>query len=225
MDKDGAGLHLRDYETALAAHVNGVFRANPALRDHRAEHPGLTASLGDPFAPVWFLAAAPNLGARGRPKPPLASPDAQWNTTPGDQVFRAALAEAGFKAGGPGAPGGWRCYVTALIKSVEDSPARREGKLAPLLARAETWAAVLRWQLEAAAPRWLVLKGDLAADLFRHLVDRAAVPLPPHVERIESYTYLAGRRQEGAEAMHPDRLAAYRRSLCTIARRAGMAPG
>jgi hypothetical protein len=219
-------LDLPEYEAALAQRLDAVFAANPTLRDHRAQHPGLTGSLGDPFAPVWFLASAPRPPTRGRAKPAPAGPEAQWSGTAGDQVFRSALAEAGLKGGEPGAPGGWRCHVTTLIKSVHDAPSRRESRPLPArLGLAETWAPVLRWQLEIARPLCLVLKGDAAADLFRHLVDRGAVPLPPHVERIESYAWLAGRGPEGAAAMQPDRVAAYRRSIQAIARRAGIAPG
>jgi hypothetical protein len=219
-------LDLLEYEVALAQRLDAVFAANPTLRDHRAQNPGLTASLGDPFAPVWFLASATRPGARGRSKPAPTSPEGQWNTSTGDLLFRSALVEAGLKAGEPGAPGGWRCHVTTLIKSADDGPSRRDARPLPArLALAEIWAPVLRWQLETARPLCLVLKGDAAADLFRHLVDRRAVPLPPHVERIESYTYLSGRGPDGAEAMQPERVAAYRRSIRAIARRAGIAPG
>jgi hypothetical protein len=215
-------LDQHAYEEALAQQVDAIFRANPRLPDHRRTHPGLTGSLGDPFAPVWFLAEAQRLGRRGA-EAPLDTPEAQWRSSPGDLLFRAALAEAGFKHGAPEEPGGWRCCVTAMIKAADPPRRRREAKpLRDRMAEAETWAPVLRWQLEAAAPRVLVLKGTTVADLFRHLVGRGAVPLPPHVERIESVTAAAF---DGTETIQEERVAAYRRGIRAIARRAGLAPG
>lgn len=38
-----------------------VFTDHPRLTDHRGEFPWLTGSLGDPFAPVWFVAENPSL--------------------------------------------------------------------------------------------------------------------------------------------------------------------
>jgi hypothetical protein len=219
------GVDLPAYEAGLAQRVDEVFRNNPDLHDHRRNHSGVTGCLGDPFARVWFVAEFPSLGRIEQQGAASASPEAQWNTSPGDRLFRAALAEAGFKTGGPDTPGGWRCYVTNLIKAAEHVGQRRATKpIAVRMADARLWAPVLRWQLEVGAPDCLVLMGGTVADLFRHLVDHRAVPLPPQVERIESYASVAARPQGGLGPLHPDRVAAYRQAIAAIARGAGLAP-
>src|SRR5687768_12537190 len=103
------------YERLLAERVGHIFRASAALSDHRVDFPWLTNSLGDPFAGVWFVAEYPSLGQveRGGAAP---SVETQWAVSRGDRLFREALVGAGFKDGASDSPGGWRCYVTNIIK-------------------------------------------------------------------------------------------------------------
>jgi hypothetical protein len=80
------------------------------LRDHRKEHPWVTSWLGDPFAPVWFVAENPSLKQvevvqlrMGNP-----TPEDQWSVSTGDQLLRGMLIRQGYKSGTWSSPGGWR---------------------------------------------------------------------------------------------------------------------
>jgi hypothetical protein len=103
------------YERELPVRIDAVFRAHPELYDHRRDYPWLIACLGDPFAPVWFVAENPSLTQVARAL--ARTPEDQWNVSPGDKLFRRQLVKHGFKHGGVDEPGGWHCYITDTIKS------------------------------------------------------------------------------------------------------------
>ena len=94
-----------------------MFGAHPELRDHRQELPWLTGSLGDPFSPVWFVAEIPSL-TRARAAIGTST-NLQWSVSDGDRLLRETLTEHGFKTGNPMDEGGWRCYITDVIKSAD----------------------------------------------------------------------------------------------------------
>ena len=99
-----------------------MFRSNPEVRDHREAHPWLTGSLGDPMRRVWFVAENPRLRQAERVRDPAGGPpteDAQWWASAGDRLFRTLLVRHGLKGGTIEAHGGWRCYITNLIKKAE----------------------------------------------------------------------------------------------------------
>ena len=51
----------------IARLSDAVYRSDPRIPDRRREHPSVTGCLGDPFAPVWFIAEAPSLTQVERP--------------------------------------------------------------------------------------------------------------------------------------------------------------
>jgi len=114
---DGHDAQRRDFFGVIERLVDGVYRDNPRIPDRRAEYPWVTGHLGDPFAPVWFIAEAPSLsrieGAHGRTGV-MPTPEMQWTISPGDKLFREMLAKHSFKTGGAFSPGGWRCYITGV---------------------------------------------------------------------------------------------------------------
>ena len=66
--------------------IAAVFESNPELYDHRAQFPWVLACLGDPFAPVWFVAENPSLTQVERALD--STPEDQWNVSIGDKLFR-----------------------------------------------------------------------------------------------------------------------------------------
>ncbi len=209
------------FEAELARRIDDVFRGNPALRDHRPDFPWLTNSLGDPFSGVWFVAENPSLrqverGADPGGGPP--TPEAQWFASRGDRLFREALVAHGFKDGPWDARGGWRCYVTNLVKEADYAEHwKAKGRGAHLIA-AEAWAPVLRWQLEASRPRLVVVMGTQVAGLAEHL-RRAGLVVLPDTMRVEHYAYVASRPAGRLGPMHPERVAAYLSSFAEVRRR------
>ena len=101
----------------LDRRADNVYRSDARLPDRRDLHPWVTGYLGDPFAPVWFIAEAPSLSRVEATSGPGVTVETQWTQSPGDKLFRRMLAKHGFKSGGEYAPGGWRCYITDVIKS------------------------------------------------------------------------------------------------------------
>ena len=165
--------------------------------------------LGDPFAPVWFVAENPSLTQVERALD--ATPENQWNVSIGDKLFRQQLVAHGFKIGSFDSPGGWRCYITDVIKSVERVrewnrlPAREQQKVA------EAWAPVLAWELELGRPRIVVSVGKRADRLLDHLQRLALIPPLPQRLRIDHYSYIGSRpdARTGLGPRHPDRLVAW----------------
>ncbi|MFC7540784.1 uracil-DNA glycosylase family protein [Siccirubricoccus deserti] len=155
-------MNAAAFEAELARRIDDAFRLNPGVGDHRPRHPWLTSSLGDPFSGVWFVAENPSLSQVQRARDPGGGPpttEAQWLVSRGDRLFRQALVEHGFKDGPWDRRGGWRCYVTNLIKEADYAEAWKLRRERDHLRAAEAWAPVLRWQLDASRPRLVVLMG------------------------------------------------------------------
>lgn len=205
------------FEATLGAKIGQMFGRHPELFDHHDRFPGLTNGLGDPFSPVWFIAEFPSLGRLEHENFVVTVSEAQWSVSPGDKLFRSALVEAGLKVGEPQAAGGWRCYITNLIKEAEHAAHRRQAKTdRDLEADAKLWAPVLRWQLDAGRPKVVVLMGARLARLAAQLEEDGLIVLP-RVERIESYVYVASRPAGKLGPMHPARVAAYKGRIAEIA--------
>ena len=199
---------MDSYWDGFAAEVDAVFTAHPGLDDHRGHYPWLLGALGEPTAPVWFLAENPSLN-QVRSAGQERTPEAQWSESRGDALFRNALIAVGLKDGGPMAAGGWRCYVTDVVKSA--SVAGDWGKL-PKSERqrvARAWASVLAYELTAGTPKVLIVLGDAADGLLKHLRERRLVPADPPAVRVAHYSYLAMRPETSGLRRpqgHPDRI-------------------
>src|SRR5438067_2016839 len=129
--------HVERFFADVERLSGAVYQSDSRIPDRRADHPWVTGCLGDPFAPVWFVAEAPSLtqvqrgGARSR--------EQQWDVSPGDKLLRQMLAKHGFKEGGAFSPGGWRCYITDVIKSSYFVKDWKDEPLEARLAVAEAW--------------------------------------------------------------------------------------
>jgi hypothetical protein len=178
----------------------------------------VTGYLGDPFSPVWFVAEAPSLGrVETATRSGRLTIEDQWAVSPGDKLLRRMLSKHGFKTGGAFTGGGWRCYITDVIKSSyrvsdwqkEESEVRREV--------AEAWSPVLRYELEHGQPKLLVILGKKTRQPLLHLERQRLIPELPEHRTIHHYSYIASRPQGKLGPMHPDRVAAWDTEFARIA--------
>ena len=140
----------------VAQATGAVFARHPELRDHRRARPSLVGWLGDPQAAVWFVTARQRADGR---VPPLLG---------------RALAGAGFANGGPLRAGGWRCYVTSMVKSVHEAGSGDP----PSAVEARVWAPVLAAQLAEGRPALLVTVGRPTCELLEGIAHMLPA-LPP----------------------------------------------
>lgn len=148
------------WSSDIAKRIDDVYAANRHLVDHRTRFPWLTGFLGDPMARVWFVAWYPSTRAVEKVHSPTATCESQWLATEGDRIFRRNLLRCGFKTGNLNSPGGWKCYITDLVKADSSpsdwdrtSPAGRQRVY-------ETWLPVLEWEFRNGQPRLVVAIGD-----------------------------------------------------------------
>lgn len=206
------------FHPELRSLVQKTLREHPTLPYPRAGggasdyEPWITASLGDLTSDVWFVAENPSAGAAKRGRRELGV-EAQWNITPGDHRLRTALALHGFKDTAAEEPGGWRCYITDVIKSPFDvglwnnASNNKRGQVAVW------WAPVLAAELEIGRPKLIVTVGDRAARFLDRLTVHPRTrdmftDLPPR-ESIEHYVSVASRPQKGLPGGHDSRIAAW----------------
>lgn len=194
-------LWTREQHDELQHRIDAVFRSHPAvLVDPRTVSQSRVGYLGDPFAPVWFVAENPSLTQVERAKD--STPNSQWNTSPGNKCFREQLLNHGFRTGTAEGSGGWHCYITNVIKSVErakDWEARRDSSGQEL---AEWWAPVLRRELELGRPKIVVSVGNDADRWLNHLLQQKLIPSLPCRMKVWHYSYVGmrprGHRPKGA---------------------------
>jgi hypothetical protein len=131
------------------------------------------------------------------------------------------LAKHGFKTGGQYTEGGWRCYITDVIKS---SYRVKDWKLTAdrtRLAVAEAWAPALRFELEQAQPKLLVVLGkEKTLKPLEHVARKGLIPALPETVVIYHYAYIGSRPQGNLGPLHPDRVAAWDGEFARIAKRA-----
>ena len=205
----------------MAIQVGAVFAAHPELGDHRAVHPWLIGWLGDPHAPVWLVSENPSATQVDRIHSAVATPESQWAASRGDALLREALVEHGLKLGGELAAGGWRCYLTNVMKSevfVKDWNGTRSQEQ---LRVAEAWAPVFGFELEVGNPKVLIALGGKAERALNHLCKKRLLPgLPPTI-RIDHYSYVMHRpdNRRGLGPGHPVRQVEWKAALGAAAAR------
>jgi hypothetical protein len=201
-----------EYERELRDRTSAVFESYPGAHDHRNEHPWLAGALGDPGAPVWFIGELPSLRQVERARSPDGSaptPEAQWWASPGDQLFRKMLVAHGFKDGTLDSPGGWRCYITNVIKEADYAGDWRRSSKERVRLTLDRWMPVLAWEIRHGAPRVVVALGDSVRRHLDYLATRG-LRLPKRAT-IWSYVYVASRPDGKRGPMHPERVAEYSR--------------
>ena len=211
---------MDDHASTMARLSDDVFFAHPGLEDHRSDHPWLTGWLGDVTSPVWFVAENPSARQVDRIHSATATPEAQWAASRGDRLLREAMVEAGLKEGLPLGPGGWRCYITNVMKSEVRVKEWNGTKKSEQLAVAEAWAPVLRYELEAGQPRKLLVLGGKAFDALTHLQRHRLIDSLPPIERLDHYSYVMMRpdRQRQLPPGDPVRQLAWKQSVLRASR-------
>jgi hypothetical protein len=177
---DGDRDPLSAFHAELKGRIDRVYKSSAGrFPDHRKDHPWVTGYLGDPFAPVWFVAENPSLTQVEKVSSSVATEELQWTISRGDRLFREMLFRYGFKAGtSSNSPGGWRCYITDVIKSTARVREHNEQPAAARRATADAWAPVLAWELERGRPQIIVSVGEVARSLLRQLIEKGAIPDP-----------------------------------------------
>lgn len=210
-----------NYRVALLEQIDQIFEANPTVANHRDRFPWLTGALGDPEAGVWFVGENPSLGQVERVQDPLGgapTEEAQWWASRGDQLFREMLVKHGFKSAPVKAHGGWRCYITNIIKEADyaehwrGSPAERQTNAIA------AWTPVFRWELETSRPSLVVALGKTVRQALSR-AERLGIVLPETMV-VQHYSYVALRPRGKQGPMHPERVAEYDREFAAVASRA-----
>lgn len=210
---------MDDYTAQLSSAIDAVYRDNPEIPDHRAQHPWLTGWLGSPDAAVWFVAENPSATQVDRIHSNAATVESQWAASRGDRLLREALVDAGLKRGSLFEPGGWNCYLTDVMKSevtVKDwsaKPAETKQRLA------ELWAPVLALELALGSPKLLVVLGGNAHTALRRLTASRLVPELAPMVKVHHYSYVMMRpdRATGMGPGDPQRQRAWIRQIGELA--------
>jgi uracil-DNA glycosylase len=151
------------------------------------------------------------------------TPEGQWFQSKGDKLLRETLVECGFKDGTPDSVGGWRCYLTNAIKSVDRAEERKRLPREDRERQAKVWAPLLAWEIQTGKPRLVVAMGKAAAEyLTAPVVRKALTDAGSKLAEVDHYTYIAMRadpvRRLGPG--HPIRIAEYKAKFARIAERA-----
>ena len=85
---------------------------------------------------------------------------------------------------------------------------------------AKAWAAVLRFELETASPKLIVVLGKKTLEPLNHLSRKRLIPPLPESVTIYYYSYLGSRPQGKLGPLHPERIAAWDAEFAAIAERA-----
>jgi len=208
------------YYHELISRTKKVFNNHPSLYNHFANNPWLQGALGNPFSGIMFIAENPSLTqverAQGR-RGSTATSDAQWNTSKGDQIFREALLDSGFKTKLPDTPGGWKCYITNVIKEADYAKNTGAKNQADRNLSADIWFEVLKWELETCKPKLVVTMGGQSEILIDHLQVKYKLVLPK-VINITHYAYIGQRpdRVRKLKAGDPLRIKEYKAEMSHV---------
>lgn len=207
-----------DYRSELVRRTRKILRDSADVDDHYMRFPWLTGALGDPEAGVWFVAENPSLTMVERARNPDGGPpteEAQWWASRGDKLFRDLLYKHGFKATPPDEPGGWRCYITNIIKQPDYSKLWRNKPQSRRNEAAERWAPLFAWELSQGRPPLVVALGKTVRRILKYL-DGGYFSLPA-TTTIHHYSYVAHRPEGQLGPMHPERVERYDADFAGIA--------
>jgi uracil DNA glycosylase superfamily protein len=188
------GLSMPHFE-ALRERVNARLRQirAPHARRQIEEFPWLYGALGQVPSRVMLVCENPSLAGvekanfrtiNGR-QPTIEDQWAGGPTSNCIKRLRPALCEVGLKVTPPDRPGGWRCYITNVIKEadvVKDFVARDKQSIAM------QWADVLAWEIEQVRPSVIFTLGAAATKLVRTLQDRSLIPAFPRPYKVMHYS-------------------------------------
>jgi hypothetical protein len=161
------------------------------------EYPWLFGALGQVPSDIMFICENPSAGGVRSASVDTVDggpPDieAQWwggRKNPAAKRFRVALHQLGLKQTPPSVKGGWRCYITNVIKEMNVVGDHRELATSDYNRMAEEWAPILKWELKQVRPKHVFAVGGRAFDRVRKLVSRRLIPpiQPQLVNHYSSY--------------------------------------
>ena len=176
---------MEHFET-LRSKINARLEEIGTRHAHRQiqDFPWLYGALGQVPSDVMFICENPSLTGVERAdmrtlSGGTANIEDQWCGGPKSNCikrFRPALCELGLKTTSPVTLGGWRCYITNVIKEadvVRDFNARNKEQIAV------EWADVLAWEIEAVSPKVMFTVGSSATKLVGSLQRRRLIPAIP----------------------------------------------
>jgi hypothetical protein len=188
------GLKMDHFE-ALRERIGTRLRETGAQHARRQteEFAWLYGALGQVPSKVMLVCENPSLSGVEKAHfrtinggPPTI--EDQWAGGPTSNCItrlRPALCELGLKLTPPDRPGGWRCYITKVIKEadvVRDFTARDKQSLAI------HWADVLAWEIEQVRPSVMFTVGDAATQLVRTLQEKRLIPAFPRSHKVMHYS-------------------------------------
>ena len=147
----------------------------PHWEEQIEKHPWLYGALGDPEAGVMFICENPSLKGVREARSPLGGPcdfDTQWTGDRAysrDKRFRAVLCDLGLKEGGIWERGGWKCYITNVIKQMAIVADFKKISLEDRRRAAIRWSKILQWELDNVRPTRIFCVGKKAHDLVTWL--------------------------------------------------------
>jgi hypothetical protein len=191
---DDNGLDMEHFE-ALRNKIAARLRQIGTRHAQRQiqEYPWLYGALGEVPSDVMFICENPSLGGVEKAHERTITGGApciedQWCGGAASNCikrFRPALYELGLKTTQPLQTGGWRCYITNVIKEadiVRDFGGRDKAPLAV------EWADVIAWELEQVRPRVLFTVGTNATELVKLLQQRNLIPSSPQPIKLMHYS-------------------------------------
>lgn len=186
----------------------------PDWEEQIGEYPWLYGALGEPGADVMFVCENPSLsGLRAVRESPLGGPpdfDTQWTGNPAnprDKRFRKVLCELGLKDGGIWERGGWRCYITNVIKQAAFVGDWKKTSRHEKRRTAGDWSGILQMEIDAVRPDTVFCVGGSAHSLVRWLQNHAGLHIPAPIHGI--WHYSAPRGDEEVEREMRDGIEPY----------------
>lgn len=194
----------------LRERTSRILEEDQEVENHLRMYPWLTGALGEPSSPVWFVGENPSLTMVERATDPTGGPpteEAQWWASRGDRLFRDLLYKHGFKSSPPAEPGGWRCYITNVIKQPDYSKLWRNKSQSHRNEAAVRWAPLFQWELDQGRPGLVVALGNTVRRMLEWL-DGRHIDLPD-LETVAHYSYVAHRPEGKLGPMHPEQVERY----------------
>lgn len=146
-----------------------------------------------------------------------ASMESQWSASRGDQLFREKLVKYGFKGGAAESPGGWRCYITCLVKEADYTNSNERTRQSLYLQYTQNWLPVLQWELYQSRPSLLVAMGGRVESALNFLARKKGLQLPRRAS-LSDAAYIGSRGCGDLGPMHPLRVQEYDEEMEQISR-------
>ncbi len=192
------GLDMRHLET-LRQRINSRL-TELGLSTEQTRYRWLHGALGAVPSDVMFVCENPSKsgveGAEEHAEFSGRQPDIedQWRGSgPGDpatRIFRPVLCELGLKLTRLADPGGWRCYITNVIKEMAVAKSFENLRRPQRYAKAVAWADILEWELQQVKPSWIFCVGGKAHYLVERLQRSSRLPSlqGQHLHHITHYS-------------------------------------